>query len=133
MVHMLALGLVLTMKELTQMDKYIYGFDILQEMDIAIPVIGSIIYTNLENANKTIPETVKQNVAIINDVISWMDKNNSPTEMRDFIASFLGSKVDKMWDFNKAEVVVNNNGVIYTLKNVKIIDFCELEKMINKK
>ena len=37
----------------------------------------------------------------------------------------LGSRIDKMWDYNNAEIMINNNGVLYTLKDMKIIDGIE--------
>lgn len=112
------------------MGKYIYGFDILQEMMIAIPVEGSIIYPDLRSANKTIPETAKSNRQQVNSIIGWLQEHEAPLEMLNFIASILGSRVDKVWDYNGAQMMINHNGVLYTLKDIKIVDsFEEVIKM----
>ncbi len=107
------------------MAKYFYGFDILQELMIAIPVEGSVVYPDLVKANKTIPDTVKDQRKQVNMVMHWLQNNNAPVDMLNFIGSLLGSKIDKIWDHTNAEIMVNNNGVLYTLKNVKIIDGIE--------
>jgi hypothetical protein len=106
-------------------NKYICGFDIQQEMMIAIPVNGSIIYPDVSNVRNTVPDTAKSQRIQVSNIINWLRNNNAPEQMLDFIGATLGSQVDKMWDFKDAQLMVNHNGVFYTLKDVKIISKIE--------
>jgi hypothetical protein len=108
-----------------EMDKYICGFDIQQEMMIAIPVSGSIIYPDVSNVRNTVPDTAKSQRTQVSKIIDWLRNNNAPEPMLNFIGATLGSQVDKMWDFKEAQLMVNHNGVFYTLKDVKIINKIE--------
>ena len=125
MVPMLALGFITITRGWRQMAKYFYGFDILQEIMIAIPVEGSIIYPDLTAANKTTADTAKQQRKEVVQIMKWLQEKKAPTNMMNFIGSMLGSRIDKMWDYNNAEIMINNNGVLYTLKDMKIIDGIE--------
>jgi len=122
---MLALGSIMIMKGWRQMAKYITGVDIQQNLMICIPVDGSIIYPDLTNVRNTVAETAKKQRKTVNDIIGWLHNNNAPEQMRDFIAANLGSQIDKTLDFNSAEVMVNNGGILYTLRKVKIVDGIE--------
>lgn len=104
------------------MGKYIVGIDIQQNMMICIPVEGSIIYPDLAHVKASIPESAQEQRKQVNTVIKWLQDNKAPQNLCDFIASHLGSQIDKTFDFTNAEIMVNNDGVLYTLKNVKIID-----------
>ena len=125
MVPMLALGSITIMKGLKKMAKYIVGIDIQQNLMIGIPVDGSIIYPDLTNVRNTVVETTKKQRKTVNDIIGWLQQNNAPNQILDFIAANLGSQIDKTLDFNSAEIMVNNNGILYTLKAVTIVDGIE--------
>ena len=125
MEHMSVRGIIAIMKGSKKMGKYIYGHDVHQGMMIAIPVEGSVIYPDMSKANKTIPETARYNREQVSKVIHWLQENEAPVDMANFIASVLGSKVDQVWDYSGVEIMVNNGGVFYTLKNVQILDGIE--------
>jgi hypothetical protein len=107
------------------MAKYIVGIDLQQNLVISIPVEGSIVYPDLSNVRNTVNESAQKQRKIVNDVIGWLQENNAPPQMINFIASNLGSRIDNTLDFHGAELMVNNGGILYTLKKARIVDGIE--------